>query len=127
MPKDYSRTLRVAEQIHRELALLLRGSIRDPRVSEAVISEVEVSRDYSLANVYFTVMNPSDDDVIRVEAGLKSASGYLRRQLGKVMSIRRIPELRFHYDDTQIKGDRISALIDAALYPHLKKDSGTSS
>lgn len=54
MPKEYSRTLRVADQIQRELADLLQNEIKDPRVKQITITAVEVTRDYSHAKIFYT-------------------------------------------------------------------------
>lgn len=114
MPKDYSRTLRIAEQIHRELAVLVREGIKDPRVGMVTIGDVEVSKDLAHAKVYFTVLGDAD----AVEAsreGLNRAAGFLRRELGKSLHLRVVPALRFYYDDTQVRGTELSALIDKAV------------
>ncbi|HYH41526.1 MAG TPA: 30S ribosome-binding factor RbfA, partial [Burkholderiales bacterium] len=77
MPKDYPRTRRIAEQIQRELADLIRTELKDPRVNSLVtVTGVEVSRDQAHAKVFFTLLG----DAERVEEtteGLKRASGFL--------------------------------------------------
>ncbi|MCG5500035.1 30S ribosome-binding factor RbfA [Ectothiorhodospira lacustris] len=114
MPKEYSRAQRVGDQIQRELAELVREELKDPRVGMLTIAGVEVSRDLAHAKVFFTVLG--DDEAIKVTSeGLRKAAGFLRRELGRRMRIRSIPELHFHYDDTQREGARISALIDRAV------------
>jgi ribosome-binding factor A len=114
MPKEYSRTERVGEQIHRELAELLREGVKDPRVGMLTLAGVEVSRDFSHAKVYFTVLG-GEEAVRSTTEGLRHAAGFLRRELGRRLHIRVIPELHFVYDDTQEKGARLSALIDRAV------------
>ena len=116
MPKDFPRTLRVGEQIRRELAVLLRDDVRDPRIGMVTITDVEVSRDLAHAKVYFTTLG-NEQDVQASKQGLESAAGFLRRELGRHMKIRTVPDLRFLYDDTQQKGRRVSTLIDQALSP----------
>ncbi len=122
MPKEFSRTLRVAEQIHRELAELIRDEIRDPRVGLVSISDVEVSRDLAHAKVYFTVL----DETTRsgTEKALEHAAGFLRRELGRRMIIRTVPQLHFHYDESIERGSRISAAIDAALADDAQHHAG---
>ncbi len=114
MPREYSRTLRVAEQIRRELAELIRNEVKDPRVGMVTISDVEVSKDLAHAKVFFSVLGNESDAAASAE-GLHRAAGFLRRELGKVMRLRVVPELRFVYDDTQERGTRLSALIDRAV------------
>lgn len=116
MPKEFPRTLRVGEQIHRELAALLHDEIKDPRIGMVTIADVEVSRDLAHAKVYFTVMG--DESLIDSSAtGLRSAAGFLRHELARRLHVRTVPELRFIYDDTQRQGEHISRLIDNALHP----------
>lgn len=114
MPREFPRTLRIAEQIRRELAELIR-KVKDPRVGMVTFGEVEVSRDLAHAKVYFTVLGATREKSRDCEKGLNHAAGFLRRELGKTMHVRIIPELRFVYDETPEKGSRLSALIDEAV------------
>jgi ribosome-binding factor A len=116
MPKDFPRTLRVGEQIRRELAVLLRDGVKDPRIGMVTITDVEVSRNLAHAKVYFTTLG-NQQAVLASKQGLESAAGFLRRELGRHMKIRTVPDLKFLYDDTQQKGRRVSILIDRALSP----------
>ena len=113
MPKDYARTERIGEQIHRELADLIARGVKDPRVGMVTVSGVDVSSDLSHAKVWFTLLG--DTSVTDSLDGLRHAAGFLRHELGKRMRIRIIPELHFHYDDTQARGAHLSALIDQAV------------
>ena len=114
MRREIPRTLRVGEQIRRVLAELLRDDVKDPRIGMVSIGDVEVSRDLSHARVYFSIYG--DEETIReCKAGLDSAAGFLRGELGRRMKLRTVPSLRFMYDDTQQKGDRVAELIDRAL------------
>ncbi len=115
MPKEFSRTERVAAQIQRELAELIQFEIKDPRVEMVSISAVEVTRDLAYAKVYVTRLGASREQIEETVEALNRAAGFLRRQLGKVMKIRVIPQLTFLYDDSIEKGASLSALIDAAV------------
>lgn len=106
--------MRIAEQIRRELAELVR-KVKDPRVGMVTFGEVEVSRDLAHAKVYFTVLGANEGESRDCEKGLNHAAGFLRRELGKVMHVRIIPELRFVYDEIPEKGSRLAALIDEAV------------
>jgi len=117
--KEFSRGRRVGEQIQRELAELVQRELNDPRLGMVTISAVEVSRDLAVARVYFTVLNP-EHDLQQTLAGLNHANGFLRRELGKRMKLRVVPELRFEYDRSIENGSRLSALIDKAV----SSDSG---
>ncbi|SIT66191.1 ribosome-binding factor A [Ectothiorhodosinus mongolicus] len=114
MAREFSRAQRVGDQIQRELAELIREQLKDPRVGMVTLAGVDVSRDLAHARVYFTVLG--DQSVIDSSVeGLRRAAGFLRRELGRRMRLRMVPELHFHYDDTQERGARLSALIDQAL------------
>ena len=107
MPKDYPRSERIASQIQRELAL------KDPRLTSPSILEVEVTRDLSLAKVYFSVLDP--DDAPQCLQALTHAAGFLQREIGKVLKARITPKLKFIYDDSNIRGRNLSDLIDSAV------------
>ena len=111
MPKDFSRTRRVAEQIQRELAELIRREVRDPRLGMVTVTAVEVSRDMSHAKVFVTVLG-KDEEESKISIGiLQKLAGYLRHELGRAMRLRIIPELHFHYDSAIARGQDLSALI----------------
>jgi len=113
MPKDYPRSDRLASQIQRQLASLVRNNLKDPRLSSPGILEVQVSKDLSQAKVYFSVLNP--DDAEQSLRALKHASGYLQREIGKVLKSRITPKLVFIYDDSDIRGRTMSELIDSVI------------
>ena len=114
MPKDFSRTLRIGEQVHRELAVLLRDEVKDPRIGMVTILEAEVTKDLAYARIYFTVLG--DGKIVRdTQEGLDSAAGYLRRELARRLKLRTTPELHFVYDDTQRKASRVETLIEQGL------------
>jgi ribosome-binding factor A len=114
MPKDFARSRRVAEQIQRELAVLIQQELKDPRLGMLTISAVEVSKDMSLAKVFVTVFNEAQDRAKTLEA-LQHAAGFLQHELGRLMSLRIIPKLRFVYDESVVRGAELSALIDKAV------------
>lgn len=114
MPKEFNRTQRVAAQIQRELAQLIQFEMKDPRVGLVTVSGVEVSRDLSHAKVYVTVLDQTRDIEGAVEA-LNHAAGYLRRELGKCVVMRVVPQLHFVYDASVERGANLSALIEAAV------------
>jgi len=116
MEQESSRTRRVGEQIQRELAQLIQFEVKDPRVQWVTISSVKVTRDFSHATVYFTVLGKDADEVdASVEAGLFKAAGYLRKELGHRIKLRTIPQLHFKYDDSTERGNKLVHLIDQAV------------
>ncbi len=114
MPRDHSRTLRIAEQIQRELAELIRLELKDPRVGMVTLTDVEVTADYAHAKVFFTMLG-IDDQIAAATAGLNHAAGFLRHELGQRIKLRGIPQLHFIYDESVERGVRLSRLIDEAV------------
>lgn len=115
-PRGYKRTDRISDQIQRDLALMLQREIKDPRIGMVTISSVKVSKDLSYADIYVTFMDKESEaesqDALKA---LNSASGFLRSALAKLLSIRVMPKLRFHYDSTIVEGARLDSLIKRAL------------
>ena len=112
MPKDYARTDRVAEQILRELAELLRLQVKDPRVKMITLTSVDVTRDYAHAKVFYTTLTGASNPV---QQGLERASGFLRSQLAHAMKLRITPQLHFVYDASVERGAHLSQLIEQAV------------
>ena len=115
MPREFSRNQRLGTQILRTLSELLRFETKDPRLQGVSLTSVDLSRDLSVARVYFSLLNP-DDSPEPVLEGLGKASGFLRAKLGHAIKVRHVPELRFVHDDSAEHGAKISQLIDRALH-----------
>jgi len=114
MKRTNPRALRIAEQIHRELADLLRSEVKDPRVGVVNITGVEVAPDLGHARVFVTHLAGKEHAAEAVEA-LGHTAGFLRSELGRRLKIYSVPALRFEYDDSIESGIRISELIDEAV------------
>ncbi|MFZ3222648.1 MAG: 30S ribosome-binding factor RbfA [Rugosibacter sp.] len=116
--REFSRSDRVAEQLRRDLADLLRFSIKDPRIAAKLtlvtITDVEVTVDYAHAKVFYTSMAGTETHQ-EVAEGLQRSAGFLRRELGRRIRIHQIPELHFVYDASVERGTYLSGLIDAAV------------
>ena len=121
--KGYSRKDRVSEQIRRELADLIRTELKDPRVGMISLTEVEVTSDYAHAKVFFSTL-AAGDNLPAVMTGLQKASGFLRRELGKRISIHMTPQLHFVFDKSLERGADLSKLIDeaSAISDHTPED-----
>jgi ribosome-binding factor A len=114
MPKEFGRTERLGELIKRELALLIQREIKDPRLGMVVVTELNLAKDLSYAKVYVTALG--DEAVVKQQLDiLRHAAGFLRSQLAKRIKARTIPQLDFIYDDSIVKGNRLSKLIDQAV------------
>ncbi|OUN06849.1 ribosome-binding factor A [Flavonifractor sp. An92] len=104
-----NRIGRINEEIQRELATLIR-TVKDPRVHGLVsITAVETTPDLRYSKIYVSVLDKSD--VKEVVKGLKSAAGYLRRELGSALKLRYTPELLFVEDDSIGKGAHILSML----------------
>jgi len=104
------RSDKVAETIHELICSILSRGLNDPRIGFVTITGVELTDDLSLARIFFTVIG--DDKAKKdTEAGLNSAKGFIRREVGKHLTIRHTPELLFKYDSSQDYASRIDSLL----------------
>jgi len=109
--KGQGRPQKLGDLIQRELSELLQRELRDPRVGMITITGVDVSPDFSHAKVFFTVLEKQRLEDAR--EGLRRAAGFLRSQLARRIKLYTTPELRFEYDESVERGDRLSRLIDS--------------
>ena len=111
MKKAQGRPQKLGDQIQRELSDLVQRELRDPRVGMLTITSVDVSPDLSHAKVFFTILEK--EKLKDTLAGLKRSAGFLRSQLARRVKLYTTPELRFVYDESIERGDRLSRLIDS--------------
>lgn len=111
-----ARIDRINEEIRNELAKLL-PSLKDPRLSSGLVSitRVDATNDLSRAEVYFSVLGSSEKEVAQ---GLRSAAGFLRRELAHRMQLRATPELRFTYDRSIERGTHILEVMKQVECAH---------
>lgn len=131
MPRSHGREHRVADFLQRELAAAIRDSVRDPRAAMVTVNEVRVARDLSVADVYVSSLStqltvgavqpaPTAADLIDM---LNRAAGFLRSTVSRVATLRSVPKLRFHYDETIENGLRMDQLIrDAVATDHRQQE-----
>jgi ribosome-binding factor A len=106
----FKRSDKVGEAVHVLVTELLVKGLKDPRIGFVTITGVKVTDDMHLATVFFTVMG--DDDAKKgTEAGLNSARGFIRKEMGKKFRMRFVPEVIFKYDHSLDKGNRIDELL----------------
>ncbi|MFI4940778.1 MAG: 30S ribosome-binding factor RbfA [Burkholderiales bacterium] len=109
-----ARGLRVQDQIQRDLAEIIAYELKDPRVGMVTITEVQITPDYAHAKVFFTMLNDNKEAIENTVKGLAAASGYIRGQLGRRLTIHTLPELHFVHDTSTARGMELSKLIDEA-------------
>jgi len=114
MPREFSRTHRIAEQVRRELAELIRAGMKDPRIGMVTLTDAEVSPDHAHARVFFTILGDADQ-LEETTVALRHATGFLRSQLARRMRLRTVPQLEFVFDASVERGVRLSRLIDEAV------------
>lgn len=108
------RLARLAEQLKRELSELIRLEVRDPRVGAVTITGVDVSADLGVARIFVRSM-AGGDELVRSLEGLEAAAPFLRTSLGKVLHVRRVPELRFQEDRSYAGAQRIEEVLAEVL------------
>lgn len=112
---------RINEEIAHVLAEKIRA-LKDPRISGLVsITRVDTARDLGSAKVYVSVLGQAGDGKETMQ-GLRSAAGFLRRELGQSMELRALPELRFVLDDSLTEGSRILSVMERLSREEQKKD-----
>lgn len=105
------RERKVAQEIQRELADILKRRVKDPRVQDLTITEVKVTGDLQQATIYYSLLSDLASDDKRAEEGLKKATGIIRKELGSRLSIYKTPELIFERDTSVQYGEKIDDLI----------------
>lgn len=114
MKKDSSRARRVEDQLQRELAQLIQRGLKDPRLGMITVTAVEVSKEMEHATVFVTELGGDEQTHKESVKVLNHAAGFLRREVGRGLTLRHVPEIRFKYDASVESGIRLSNLIDAA-------------
>ena len=113
MPREFARKDRVAAEIQRLLNELLLAEVKDPRLAQARVCDVEVTGDLSLATIFFNTLT-LDDDPAPIKEGFEQARGFFRTRVARALQLRRVPELRFRHDTSAKRAVELSKLIDVA-------------
>ncbi len=109
MSKKYER--RVSELVRSLLTTLIETRLKDPRVNGITVTDVAVTPDARYARVYYSLIG--DEEARRLAAaGLDSAGGWLRHELGSALRTRRTPELAFIFDESLARGERVAQILD---------------
>jgi ribosome-binding factor A len=123
MPKK--RTPRLNEQFRREIIDIVRNHARDPRIGMVTVTDVRVASDLGSARVYVTALGTPEEKAETV-AGLKAAAAFIRSELGRRLTIRQIPELRFELDQTLEHAHRIEQLLGEVRQQEREADGEAS-
>jgi ribosome-binding factor A len=115
MTGNPARNARIASQMQRALAPLLRRDVKDPRVGNVTVTAVTLAADLSSATVYVLPFADRGTDPPAMLAGLNSASGYLRGQLARELKLRHAPRLQFRLDEQLEHAHHLTRLIDQAI------------
>jgi ribosome-binding factor A len=107
--KSFNRSDRVSAELRRQIALLVHEAVREHALPSVSVSEVEVTRDLDSATIYVTAL--IGDESKEAVAALNELAKEFRHVLSQSMKLRRVPELRFKYDDSVDKGERIELLL----------------
>ena len=109
MKKSTNRATRMADQIHKDIMNILRNKVKDPRINWVTVNEVDVTNDYSVAKIYYSVLDNSN--LPDVQKALASAKGFIRSELSKGLTTYTVPDLRFMFDTSLERGSHILSLI----------------
>ncbi len=113
--RSFHRTDRLNAELRREVGLLVHAAVRDHGLPQASVVDVQASRELDVATVWVTVLRP--ERATEVVKALKLMAKEFRHRLAQTMRLRRVPALRFRYDDSADKGERIDALLRAGTDP----------
>lgn len=108
---NHFRQDRVGMEIKREVNDILQKKVRDPRVQEVTITDVHMLGDLSAAKVYYTIHSTLASDNQKAQEGLKKATGTIKRELGKRLTLYKIPDLMFEKDQSLEYGNKIDQLL----------------
>ncbi|HEL2218232.1 TPA: 30S ribosome-binding factor RbfA [Streptococcus suis] len=110
---NHFRTDRVGMEIKREVNEILQKKVRDPRVQGVTITDVQMVGDLSMAKVYYTIMSNLASDNQRAQTGLEKATGTIKRELGRKLTLYKIPDLVFEKDQSIEYGNKIDQMLRA--------------
>ena len=110
---NHFRTDRVGMEIKREINEILQKKVRDPRVQGVTITDVQMVGDLSMAKVYYTIMSDLASDNQKAQIGLEKATGTIKRELGRKLTLYKIPDLVFEKDQSIEYGNKIDQMLRA--------------
>ncbi|MBA6290146.1 MULTISPECIES: 30S ribosome-binding factor RbfA [unclassified Colwellia] len=124
MAREFARTDRVAQEIQKEIAMIIQREVKDPRLGMVTVNAVEITRDLAYAKIFVTFFTLEGQNVdVSIEV-LNEAASYIRTLLAKRINARIMPELRFIYDSSMVEGVRMGNLVDKAVAEDVKNHEG---
>ena len=124
MAREFARTDRVAQEIQKEIAMIIQREVKDPRLGMVTVNAVEITRDLAYAKIFVTFFTLEGQNVdVSIEV-LNEAASYIRTLLAKRINARIMPELRFIYDSSMVEGVRMGNLVDKAVAQDMKNHEG---
>lgn len=105
------RNRRVAQEILKEVNQILRKTVRDPRVEDVNITDVQVTGDLQQATIYYSILSDLASDKKAAQTGLDKSTGLIRRELGKVLTLYKTPEIVFELDESVAYGNKIDEML----------------
>ncbi|WP_085297028.1 30S ribosome-binding factor RbfA [Cognaticolwellia mytili] len=124
MAREFARTDRVAQEIQKEIAMIIQREVKDPRLGMVTVNAVEITRDLAYAKIFVTFFTLEGQNVDHSIEVLNEASSYIRTLLAKRIKARIMPELRFIYDSSMVEGVRMGNLVDKAVAQDVKNHEG---
>lgn len=120
MGKRYQR--RISDLVRTHLTDLLERKVNDPRVRMVTVTDVTTTPDALRADIHFSVLGGAEAQA-EAQAGLESAAGWLRRELGRRLRLRNTPQLVFHYDPSLERGEHIASILDELAVSEEEQDT----
>ncbi len=108
---NYKRSEKVGEAVHEIISELLIKGLKDPRIGFVTVTGVKITDDLHLATVYYSVVG-SEDEKKATEKGLNSAKGFIRKEMGRNLRLRYVPDIIFEYDNSLDYGQRIENILN---------------
>jgi len=123
MAREFSRSRRVAQQLQKELAMIVMREIKAKEFGMITINEVDLSRDLSYAKVYFTLLNDEAGLIKKAVELLNESAPFIRSLMGSKMQLRIVPELRFYHDKSLSEGIRMASMVTKAVRDDKEKSN----
>lgn len=114
------RSVRVGEQLLKEIAYLVEHKVRDPRVRKVTLTGVHMTSDLKIARVYYSLFG-DEKEIEQAGDGLESAKGFIKREIGRTLSLRYMPDLQFRHDPSLARGEEMDRLIESLNLPEEKE------